>query len=112
VKRRRSRMPFNESARKFPSEIPRFIPRTKPTTRNRANVSGRLFFLFRTFPRRIVGFDGPYPSFNPKAPGSRPSLPLNPSPRVYQCFRLGQASSILFKYRWRGEKLPAPNPFT
>ena len=72
---RRSLMPFNESARKLTLEIPRFIPRTKPTARNRADVSGRLFHLPRTFQTRIVGFDGPYSSFDPKVPGSRPGRP-------------------------------------
>jgi len=56
-------------------EIPRFIPRTKPTPPDESDITGQDFFEIRTNPTSPDRSDRMYPPHNPSVVGSIPTGP-------------------------------------
>jgi len=57
--------------------IPHNFPRIIPTPPDESDVNRQNVFVSRMIPTPPYGSDHPYPSFNPKAPGSRPGRPTS-----------------------------------
>jgi hypothetical protein len=76
----------NPHAERFRSlKIPRNFPRTIPTPPDRSDATGQDFCESRMIPTPPDESDHPYPSFNPKVPGSRPGRPTEGYGSTFAC---------------------------